>query len=194
MKENASLIILAGGQSKRMGQPKHLLSSPRGRTVMEHLVEKLSPLFTETLVVGRDPLPFTRGIRVVKDVHPVHSPLVGIYSGLLASKTDLTFVVACDMPFVQPPLVARLLAKALTADISVPIINGYYEPLCAAYRRTAIPAIAEAIARDIFKVTSIYEHLRLSTLSEEDVKRFDKDLVSFTNLNVPQQLDLLEQI
>ncbi|HDL84820.1 MAG TPA: molybdenum cofactor guanylyltransferase [Candidatus Acetothermia bacterium] len=194
MRENATLIILAGGESKRMGRPKHVLPKPRGGTIIEHLIARLSPMFTETLVVGRNLTPPSHNVRVVKDLCHAHSPLVGIYSGILAAKTELSFVIACDMPFVRSPLVEHILSRSCNVDVCVPIVNGYYEPLCAAYRRTAIPAIAATIARSVFKVTAAYEDLQLRTIPEEDIRLFDEDLVSFTNLNVPQQLDLLAQL
>ena len=195
MIEEATLIVLAGGKSKRMGRPKHLLPTPRGETIIEHLIAKFSPLFTEALVVGRS-LPITTpSARVVEDIHlAVHSPLVGIYSGLLASKTDLTFVVACDMPFVREELVKYVLARSNAVDVCVPIVSGYYEPLCAAYRRSALPAISREIERGALKVTAPYDYLKLRVLPEEDLRRFDPDLVSFTNLNVPRQLELLAQL
>ena len=99
MSEAATLIILAGGESKRMGRPKHQISKPRGGTILDHLTSGLSPLFTETLIVGRNLLSPGISVRVVEDVHHARSPLVGIYSGLLAAKTELSFVIACDMPF-----------------------------------------------------------------------------------------------
>jgi molybdenum cofactor guanylyltransferase len=196
MTERATLIILAGGRSSRMGQPKHLLSTPRGDTVIEHLFSNLSWLFLETLIVGSD-LPKSiadANIRVVQDVYDIRSPLIGIYSGLAASKTDLSFVVACDMPFVRPSLVSYITAMSGNVDVCVPVIKGYYEPLCASYRRKAIPAIQTAIHQGAFKLTAVYKHLQLRTLSEKEVRRFDEDLVSFTNLNVPRQLELLAQL
>ena len=194
MSEAATLIVLAGGQSKRMGRPKHLLSTPSGETIMEHLVARLSPLFLETLIVGRNLLATSGDVRVVDDLHLAHSPLVGIYSGLLATKTDLSFVVACDMPFVRKALVEYILEEASNVDVCVPMVNGYYEPLCAVYRRSAIPAITEAIEHGAFKVTAPYDDLKVRRISEAEVRCFDPDLVSFTNLNVPQQLELLAQL
>ena len=194
MSEGATLIILAGGESKRMGRPKHLLPKPRGGTVLEHLIARLSPMFTETLVVGRNLMSPSGNVRVVEDLYLARSPLIGIYSGLLAAKTDLSFVVACDMPFVRSSLVEHILSRSSGADVCVPIVNGYYEPLCAAYRRTAIPAIAEAIGRGTLKVTAPYDDLNPRTISEDELRRFDRDLVSFTNLNVPHQLELLAQL
>ncbi|MEA3238444.1 MAG: molybdenum cofactor guanylyltransferase [Candidatus Bipolaricaulota bacterium] len=194
MSEAATLIILAGGESKRMGRPKHQLSKPRGGTVLDHLGSGLSRLFNETLIVGRNLLSAESSFRVVEDVYLARSPLVGIYSGIVAAKTELSFVIACDMPFVRSSLVEHILSQSRDVDACVPIVNGYYEPLCAAYRRSAIPAIAEAIERGMFKVTAPYKNLNLRTIPEEELRRFDEELVSFTNLNVPRQLELLSQL
>ena len=193
MSEHTTLIILAGGESKRMGRPKHLLPTPQG-TMLDHLLTKLSPYFTETLVVGRNLSLAKCGIRVVEDIHPTRSPLVGIYSGLVMAKTDLCFVLACDMPLVRPRLVAYILSRSCRADACVPVVNGYYEPLCAAYRQTAIPVIAKAIDHGDLKVTNAYHDLKLCTIPEEEVRLFDPQLASFTNLNVPHQLKLLTQL
>ena len=194
MSAAATLIILAGGESKRMGQPKHLLTTPRGETIIEHLVTELGRLFDETLIVGRNlPIP-PANVRIVEDTQLARSPLVGLYSGLLAAKTELSFVVACDMPFVRGKLVEYILSRSCNVDVCVPIVRGYYEPLCAAYRQTAIPVIARAIEHGVFKVTAPYSALKLRVISEEKIRLFDPDLASFTNLNVPRQLELLTEI
>ncbi len=192
MKEDATLVILAGGESRRMGLPKHLLPASGG-TVIEHLIGKLSPLFVETLVVGRK-LSLERGFRIVEDSRFEQCPLVGIVSGLLASKTDLCFVLACDLPFIKPELVRYLLSRAEDVDIVVPIINGYYEPLCAAYRRTAIPVIQETLDQGVLKITKIYDRLRLCKVPESEIRRFDPELSSFINLNTPRELILLSSL
>ena len=191
--EQATLLLLAGGESKRMGRAKHLLLTPYG-TMIDHIRKRLSPLFTEILVVGCGILPAVEELRIVEDVLPIHSPLVGIYSGLFASQTDLCFVLACDMPFVKPRLVCHLLKSARGVDIAVPVVKGYYEPLCAAYRKTAIPVIQETLDRGGLKVTKIYEHLRLRKVPENELRAFDPKLSSFVNLNTPRELDLLARL
>ena len=193
MREKATLILLAGGESKRMGQPKHLLSTSRG-TVIDHLHACLSPSFSETLLVGRELSHELPKLRMVEDLHPARSPLVGIYSGLAAAQTDLCFVLACDMPFVRSRLVKELLSRAFDADVVVPIVRGYYEPLCAVYRKSAIPVIATALERNDLKVTKIYEYLRLCAVPEEEVRTVDPDLSSFINLNTPHELPLLARL
>ncbi len=193
MREKATLILLAGGESRRMGQPKHLLSTSSG-TVIDHLHARLSPIFAETLLVGRGLSHESPGLRTVEDLHPVRSPLVGIYSGLAAAQTDLCFVLACDMPFVRSRLVEDLLSRASDADVVVPIVRGYFEPLCAVYRKSAIPVIATALERNELKVTMIYEYLRLRTVPEEEVQAVDPDLSSFINLNTPHELPHLARL
>ena len=193
MREKATLILLAGGESKRMGQPKHLLSTSRG-TVIDHLHARLSPIFSETLLVGRGLSHESLGLRTVEDIHLVRSPLVGIYSGLAAAQTDLCFILACDMPFVRSRLVEDLLSRAFDADVVVPIVRGYYEPLCAVYRKSAIPVIATALERNELKVTRIYEYLRLRTVPEKEVRIVDPDLSSFINLNTPHELPHLTRL
>ena len=193
MKQEATLIILAGGESSRMGLPKHLLPTSGG-TVIGHLIAKLSSLFVETLVVGGGLQLAGEGFRTVEDARPEQCPLVGIYSGLCAAKTDLAFVLACDLPFVKPELVQHLLSCAHEADIVVPIVNGYYEPLCAVYRRTANPVIQETLDQGARKITEIYDHLRLCKVPETDIRRFDPELSSFVNLNTPGDLELLSSL
>jgi len=193
MREKATLILLAGGESKRMGQPKHLLSTSRG-TVIDHLHARLSPIFSETLLVGRELSHELPELRMVEDLHPARSPLVGIYSGLVAAQTDLCFVLACDMPFVRSRLVEELLSRAFDADVVVPIVRGYFEPLCAVYRKSAIPVITAALERNELKVTMIYEYLRLCAVPEEEIRVLDPDLSSFINLNTPHELPLLARL
>ena len=73
-------------------------------------------------------------------------------------------------------------------------IQQFQRRIAAAYRQSAIPAIARAIERGVFKVTAPYSALNLRLISEEEIRLFDPGLASFTNLNVPRQLPLLTQI
>jgi len=176
-----------------MGTPKHLLPTPAG-TVIDLLRQRLSPLFVETLVVGGRLASPTPGVLMVEDRYPARGPLVGIYSGLLGAKTDLALVVACDMPFVRSGLAQAFLSRSGGVDVVVARVGGYYEPLCAVYRRSALPAIREALGRGELKVTGIYSSLRLHEVSEAEVRALDSDLSSFLNLNTPRELDLLLQL
>ncbi|MFC2078102.1 molybdenum cofactor guanylyltransferase [Candidatus Bipolaricaulota bacterium] len=182
--EPATLLILAGGESKRMGFPKHQLTVD-GRDTLTHLHERLGHLFVETIVVGRDLDSVPEDVCVAEDRLIARSPLVGIHGGLSASRTNLTFVVACDMPYVEPKLVEFLLSQAEGFDVVVPVVRGYYEPLCSAYRRTCLEPIERLITQGVLKVTTFYTHVRAHAIPETQFGQFDSELRSFANLNAP---------
>src|SRR2546429_3881629 len=97
----ATLLVLAGGDSRRMGRPKALL--PVGdTTLIEWLVGRLAPAFEHVAVAARDPAQVPPGLRprVVRDLHLDAGPLAGIEAGLAASPYDALVAVACDMPDV----------------------------------------------------------------------------------------------
>ena len=185
-REKATLIILAGGEGKRMGFPKHELAV--GETsILERIHQRLGSLFEETIVVGRgisSPIP---SIRTIEDCYMERGALVGIHAGLSASRTDLTFVVACDMPHVERALVSHMLRLAadIDADIVVPIIREYNEPLCAVYRTTCLSPIERSIEAGILKISHFYSKVRVCEILEQEIREFDPDLRSFVNLNTP---------
>ncbi len=187
--EPATLVVLAGGQAKRLGFPKHRLTVD-GERVLDRLCRRLGPLFVETVVVGRglDGLP--DGVRVTDDRYAVRSPLVGIHAGLAASRTDLAFVTACDMPHVEPALVEFLLTQADGVDVVVPVVRGYYEPLCAVYRRSCVAPIEDLIGRGVLKVSKLYDSVRLREIGEPQVYAHDPDLRSLVNLNCSESSGL----
>jgi molybdenum cofactor guanylyltransferase len=158
LREQATAIVLAGGQSRRMGQDKALLPL-EGRPLLEHVVDRLRPLFPEILVsagqTDREPLP---GVRVIPDEAPGHGPLMGIASALAASSHALNFVVACDMPEIDERLVRRLLAAARGHDGAVPLDReGRFEPLFAVYDRRVLPTVRARLAEGRRRIVSLYE-------------------------------------
>ncbi len=186
-REPATLIVLAGGEAKRLGFPKHRITVD-GEHVIDRLCRRLGPLFAETVVVGRDIDGLPEGIRTTDDRYAVRSPLVGIHAGLAASRTDLAFVTACDMPHVEPALVEFLLTRADDVDAVVPVVRGYYEPLCAVYRQTCIRPIEQLIEEGTLKVSALYDSVRLREIGEPQVYAHDPDLRSLVNLNAPEAI------
>jgi len=183
-REEATLIILAGGEGKRMGFPKHEL--PMGETsILERIHQRLGDLFVETIVAGRGISSPNQQIRIAEDGYSERAALVGIHAGLAASQTDLTFVIACDMPYVKSGLVFHLLAAAADVDVVVPVIRGYYEPLCAVYRTTCLRPIARSIEGGIMKIIHFYPEVRVREITEQEIREFDPNLRSFVNLNTP---------
>jgi len=191
MAEATSLLILAGGDSKRMGFPKHELRMGN-HTIVELLASRLAPLFSEMLLVGQPSQDVSENLRWVKDEFSLQSPLVGIYSGLKHARNDLCFALGCDMPFVIPAVVDLILKSSDNVDIAVPVVRGFFEPLCAAYRKSALEPIERAIREGQLKVSSLFRELRVATISEKRIQSLDPDLRSFTNLNAPHDVEALD--
>ena len=188
-RESATLIILAGGEGKRMGFPKHEIAL--GETnILERIHLRVGSLFQETVIVGRGISTSLPGVRTAEDCYPERGALVGIHAGLSESQTDVAFVIACDMPHVERSLVSHLLSLAADADIVVPIIRAYNEPLCAVYRTTCLHPIARSIEAGILKIIHFYSEVRVREIPEHEIRQFDPALRSFVNLNTPEERKL----
>ena len=182
----ATGIILAGGQSRRMnGQDKAQLVIET-RALIEHKVERLREWFAEVLIVcrrgRRHDYP---GTKIVFDEQKGHGPLMGLYSGLKASGYESNLVTACDMPFDNYQLVRLLMRAAPESDIIVPVINGYREPMPAVYHKNVLPAIKQSLDAGQRKMASFYERLNVREMAEEEIKTVDPELLSFLNVNTP---------
>jgi molybdopterin-guanine dinucleotide biosynthesis protein A len=190
---DVSLLVLAGGESRRMGFPKHLLRIGGG-TVLDCILDRLGCHFGETIVAGRNLCSMRSGVRTIEDCRTERTPLVGILTGLEAARSRFVFAVACDMPFVEPAL-ARLLASRATryTDAVVPVIRGFFEPLCAIYGVSATAAVSRCLDAGLGRVTAFYGSARVTTVPEEEIRRSDPGLRSFVNLNTPRDcIDLVQ--
>lgn len=180
-----SLLILAGGESSRMGSPKHCLRF-QGRTLLEHILGRLDGLFDEILLTVRAPGVFPDKVTPVMDMMSLRCPLVGILSGLLAAANPHVFVIGCDMPFIESELVKMICRQALKgADVTVPVVRGFREPLCAVYNRNCADRIEDMINAGNPRVTGFYSMMRVTEIPEESVRARDPLLNSFVNINTP---------
>ncbi len=145
-----TVIVLAGGRSRRMKADKAGLDVG-GRTLLEHVLDQVQPLFDEVLVSlspgQRVDYTKRRGVsapqlRIVRDEMPGLGPMAGILAGLTAARNDACMVVACDIPNVDAPFLRRLARAAAKSEIAVPVTAaGQFEPLFAVYAKSVIPKI-----------------------------------------------------
>lgn len=178
-------IILAGGDSKRLGQPKALLDF-NGQPLIEVMVKRLSTFFQEiTIVTDRSDLYGGLPVRLISDELNVQqkSPLRGIHAGLNASDLPYQFVVACDMPMLNLDLINYMARFAPDYDAVVPRIGNYFQPLHSYYRRNCINVIEKQVLTGFYKVTDFYANLKVRFISEQDISRFDPEQKSFININ-----------
>lgn len=180
-------IILAGGESRRMGTDKALLDL-NGRPMIEHVLAVFTGLFRKTIIVTNTPDRYRMyDAELTGDVLDIRGPLTGIYSGLLRSDDEFNFVAACDMPFMNPRLIAYMGGLAAGRDAVVPMFSGFLEPLHAVYRKGILPIIERQVREEDRRIRGMFDHIQVRYVSEEEIVRFDPQKRSFRNLNTPKE-------
>jgi molybdopterin-guanine dinucleotide biosynthesis protein A len=188
----AAAVILAGGKSSRLGRDKasELLL---GRTLLQRVIDRFDGLVDEYVVVRArgqtlPPIAAPYRIEVVEDLYPETGPLGGIYTGLGAMRAPHAVVVACDMPLLQPALIAELLRLAPEHDLVVPVSEDFPQPLCAAYSKAFIDAAKRQLDAGNYKITAVFGALKPLYLRPDDLRRFDPEGLSFQNVNREEDL------
>ncbi|MGH2461727.1 MAG: molybdenum cofactor guanylyltransferase [Chloroflexota bacterium] len=187
----ASAIVVAGGASRRLGQDKRQLRLGSPRTLLEATVATVSALADDVVVVvSTDPTTFA-GLtaRVVQDPEPGAGPLNALVAGLAAIEHDVALVVACDLPFLSPALLGRLLDEPRDYDLLVPVrSDGRLEMLHAMYRTSCLEPARRRLAERRLKLAGLADDVRARFVDESWLRRDDPSLRSFLNLNTPEDL------
>jgi molybdopterin-guanine dinucleotide biosynthesis protein A len=162
-------IVLAGGRSSRMGTPKSWLDW-HGSTLLRRTCGVVARGAGGPVVVVRAPgqeLPaLPDGVRVVEDAREGQGPLQGMLAGLEAVDGELAFVASTDMPFLHPRFVAAVCAAAQHADAAVPQLDGFRQPLAAAYRTALAPLVSELVTDGRTKYAFLFERCETRWLEE----------------------------
>ncbi len=137
-----------------------------GMPLVAHVKKQLDDHFQEVIIGANDPCKFGfLGCRIVSDQQKDRGPLMGIYSCLQASATEVNFITACDIPDMNMSVIRHMLMLSQDADIVVPRSgNCLYEPLFAVYRKSAIPGIESLFRRDQYSVVKLFDEVRIKTV------------------------------
>jgi len=184
-KSGVTGVLLAGGQSKRLGRPKYLLDFG-GRPLGLRLLDELRLVTPEVLIVANDPAPFREwNTRVVPDRFPERGPLAGLHAGMAASGDSSAGIlaVACDLPFFTARFGAFLVGLLPSYDAVIPRHGRLLEPLCAAYGPNARQAMERVLESGRARVQDILPDLRVRYVDEEERGPFGRDEVLFFNVN-----------
>ncbi len=191
----ATILILVGGASSRMGRNKALVPVG-GMRLIERVVGAVQPLGDEILLIANEPESYAfLGLPCIPDQQPNYGPLMGLYSGLAAARHELAVLVACDMPFLSTDLLGYMLAAAAAADVVIPRTEDGQHPLHAVYRRsTCLPAIAAAIAQGKRRMIAFHDQVRVREIGEEEMAPLDPTGLALLNVNTPEELALAEHV
>lgn len=185
-----TLCIQSGGQSSRMGHDKAILPF-LGEALIQRVKKRLAHLADEVLVTANDPNKYSfLEVRVVPDVIPDMGALGGLYTALKLASHPLVAVIACDLPFANPELLAfcRDILLNTDADAAVPGSGKGLEPLHAVYRRkTCLPLVEAALEANKRRMISWHADAKIRVLSPGEVAQYDPDGVTFWNVNTPEE-------
>jgi molybdenum cofactor guanylyltransferase len=180
-------VILAGGKSSRMGSNKAFLKL-KGKTFIEHQIDLLREIFNEITISANTPSEYKHlNIPIIKDIYPNKGPLGGIYSGLINSRSFHTFMLACDMPFVETDLINHLKSFITGHDVVVPQSKKGLEPLHAFYSKNCIAPIKQELDNNNLRVISFFPKVNVKIVKLDSLASSNKFKNSIKNLNTTEE-------
>ena len=201
LREKVSLVIQAGGESRRMGRSKATVPF-LNRPLIQHMVERLQPMADEVVITTNEAenLAFLHeqgyNVRLVPDICQHRGALPGIYTALSAAACPLVAMVACDMVFASPYLLA---AEAKTAskeraNAVIPSNSHGFEPFHGVYRKDAcLPVVERAVQAGELRVSVVFKELEARLFTQEEIFAAEPYGRCFINVNTPEELRAAEQ-
>ena len=184
---NITAVILAGGQSSRMGSNKALLPYRGGRFI-EAIHRQLAELFEEVILVTNRPEQYAfLTCAKVPDLFPGMGALAGLHSGLHHAANQFIFAVACDMPYLNSTLIRRLSAHRHLADVVIARGEKGWEPLHAVYSKSCLNPMQKALSADRKRIVSFFPEVQVCEFSSDSVADIDPGFDSFRNINTPEE-------
>lgn len=192
MANSICIVILAGGQSSRMGKPKELLKW-QDKPLLMHMLDQIIPLHYPCLIVSNEPerLPqineLGTKVFITRDIVASHGPISGIYSGMSVREEEWYLVVSCDLPFLRTMHLQRLLENLNDRLDENRIMNaviaktgGRLQPLLALYHKQTKEIWKDALDREDYRVMKALEKMTVKEVTDES---WD-DMTAF-NMNTP---------
>jgi molybdopterin-guanine dinucleotide biosynthesis protein A len=182
-------IILCGGQSQRMGRPKAWL--PFGsETMLGRVARRLGDVVSPLVVVAapdQDVPPLSPDVQVVRDEEKGRGPLQGLAAGLAAlhGKADAAYLSSCDVPFLQPAFVRRLIELLGNHSVCVPRVGNFHHPLAAVYRLSVADAVQGLLAADRLRPFFLFQAAPTRVVTADELADVDPSFQTLRNLNTP---------
>jgi molybdopterin-guanine dinucleotide biosynthesis protein A len=196
MKIPCTGVILSGGLATRYdGTEKALLHVGEIR-LLDRIYDIYTELFEQIILVTNNPQKFLEwDLLIVPDLFPIRSSLTGIHAGLFFMTTPFAFVSACDTPFLKKEIVETIIGKIEPEiDIVMPETSAGLEPLCAAYSKRCLQPAQLHLEQEKLKIVKAFRKSRIKTISEKVLRKKDPDLLSFFNINSPDDLKRAEEM
>jgi molybdopterin-guanine dinucleotide biosynthesis protein A len=198
-----SAIILAGGFSRRFGSDKGRVLL-QGKHLVQHVIDNVTPAVDEVLVVvssqkqKNDFEPIIKNTaKLVVDKVESQSPLIGAITGFDSTIGDYSILLPCDAPLVSTKIVQFLLDLCTNKSAVIPRWpTGYIEPLQSVYHtKSALCAAKKALDEGSLNMRVMISNLpRVRYVSTIVLEQIEPELLTFFNVNTPQDLEIVNKI
>ena len=198
-------VILAGGRGKRLGYNKALLKMGDTylleiivrniKAISDRILFVVSPNDYSHLLSIHSSLLSSNCVSVICDSIPNQGPLLGLIEALKWSDEEWIFLVGCDMPFIEKPLVRLIYqSRKKGSQVLVPQLNNFLEPLHAFYHRSCLKAAETAYKQGKRKIKDFYPFVNVSVLEEKAMSLIKNYQISFFNINSTEDLQRAQKI
>ncbi len=183
--------IIAGGRSSRFGSNK-ALAPWKNKTLIETVTGAARSITEQVFIIANDPRPYLDfGLPVIPDLFPGLGPLSGLHSALYHAESRRIFLLACDMPLVQPDFMAWMMTLKTRASVIIPEGLTGMEPLHAIYHTKLLPLVEERLRNKRLSIRSFVREVPYHLVSKKEVARFCPDMTCLKGANTPDELYML---
>ena len=196
MKYPCAGVILSGGLNTRMGGQNKAFMSVGNQRILDRLYNSFRDVFEEVLLVTNDPFEYLSwDFMIVTDVFSIRSSLTGIHAALFHASAPHAFITACDTPFLEKALIKALLEELEPKwDVIIPVTDKGSQPMCAIYSKRCIKPIEHQLKNQDPKILTFFPKVRVKEVAEARLKTVDPNLISFLNINTPEDLAACEKM
>ena len=181
-----------------MGKGTRIENKPfariNGKELFLYGYEILKELFNDIFIVCRNDVFEILKDYKIKNVISENKnigPVGGIYEGAKNSDSGYIFVAGCDMPFLNKKII-EFLCNSVEGYGVVPVHeNGMLEPLHSIYKRKRIIDVFEKIGNER-RISKVIEKMNVRFIPAEELRIYDKELLTFRNINTPEDVVWME--
>ncbi len=181
-------VVLAGGKGRRLGADKPFVRLG-GETLLDRTIARLSRRFSDVIVAADLPDRFRHlSVRCVADRLSGLGPIGAIHTALQIASGRGIFAVACDMPFLEPEVIGRMVDLSEGYDLVIPSVSGRLHPLHAFYGPGCLPPLAAQIESGGLALHLLARSVKTRFITDEAFQGGAALLRSLFNINTPEDL------
>ncbi len=191
--ENLSVAIIAGGKSRRFGEPKALARFGE-RSLLEHALWLAQTLTPEVMVItGENNFEFSLPVPSFPDIIPACGPLGGLYTALVQARSIFVATLPCDMPLLSAGVYRELYRRMDGEKPVVAVSHKGLEPLVAIWPRSALQTVHDHLVSRQLKLREVFQTLGMIAVPLPQVMSVYRPEM-FHNVNTRQDLEELNEL